>query len=346
MTSRMVKNEDNKIGSVPDPEMIQLSKKLSPPSLSSLAAAAALLDLKASQVGIGPLTVPTMDHYDSRTGLMHGTLRVHKHRRSLAKISPERFEFLLERQDDGDGTNFPLLVAFSPTASSEQKKKRLYSPSGWMSENRRFAIARYNSKEEVMGEVAISPFGGNTVVTFKVTLNQQVDCCILYKVHSLDKILVKDGTSPPREIECVRFAERAKKAARKEAEGRESTKLEASNFLGCLMKECCQLLQPPPKADRAGNSLGISPYKIMCDSNYLSIFHSAQPSLKEGTKVLSLNTKGRGTVTSNKNTQLVNADGVICLQVAKCDSETYHVDFRAPFTPFQAFAFGIAQIVL
>ena len=309
-------------------------------STVSSKAAAALVQLKNADIGIEPLKAPHRRQCDSKTGLLHGRIHVQKQRSGMLRNNSLRFEFVLERQNI-DGTNLPLLVAFHPTSSSSsdanKKKIKFPTPADWMIEKRHFAIALYSNQNEVLGEVGVAPYRNRNVVAFAVTVLDQVDSCVFYKCHSLEKIMSKDESSF-REAEFARFTERAKKAARKSGDGK-STKLEDNEFYGCLLNESCQLLQPPKQT--SGPEL-----KVFCDSNYLSIFSSARPTLGKGMEVPSLNMNGRGTVTSNKNMQLVSTDGLVYVQVAKCDTNTYHVDFRAPFNPLQAFAFGIAQIVL
>ena len=356
MNSRAKNTGEYEPSGVDDSLLETYNNKMSTLSLSS-EVATALLDLKKSDLTIGPLSIPSKQCYNSKTGLVHGLLRVQKKRKGLTRtVSLERFEFLLEGQND-NGTDLPLLVAFHPSSSSsssssEKKKKKTLSPVDWMMKKRHFAIAQYSNHDKILGEIAVSPYPNKNVITFSVSLFQQVDCCFIYKVHSLDKVMAKDGTAPPREVECVRFTDRAKTVAMTERGGGEEdlTKLENTKFYRDLLKEFCPILQQPPRTLQVhcdGKQSGNKSAEMVCDSNnYLNIFYTAQPILKAGHKVPSLNMKGRGAVTSNKNMQLINGDGVVCLQVAKCDSDTYHVDFCAPFNPFQAFAFAIAQIVL
>jgi len=312
------------------------SNKSTPPSSD---AAAALLELHQSSTPLvrgGSFTTKPLKHrVNSRTGLVNGTMRVERIRTAGGRTLL-RFEYCLELERDG--TSIPVLVAMqrqeffsqSKEASKTQHNRPFASGKDWMNEKRHFIIAQHNKQTEALGEISVSPLQPQ-VVAFSVTLMDQVDSCILYKVHSLPSIF--SNAPPPRQIEFVRFTERAQLTAAKEG----GTAVESSNFYRSLLNESCEFLQP--KAET-------SPHKALCDTNYLSIFYSERPFIKVETKAPTLNMKGRGRVASSKNTQLVNQDGVVCLQVAKCDHTTYHVDFRAPFNPFQAFAFGIAQVAL
>ena len=67
---------------------------------------------------------------------------------------------------------------------------------------------------------------------------------------------------------------------------------------------------------------------------------------------LGLNFHGRGREPSNKNLQLIlprlvckKKSPVVC-QMAKWESNVYHLDFGSPFTPLTAFGFALAQVDL
>jgi hypothetical protein len=83
----------------------------------------------------------------------------------------------------------------------------------------------------------------------------------------------------------------------------------------------------------------------------MNVFGSKEPNLKPNGR-WGLDLAGRGCGSSPKNMQLANdgyEDGAVFLQMAKWEdttSKTYHVDFSAPFTPFQAFGFALAQMDL
>lgn len=296
-------------------------------SSTSSEAAAALLSLKKASLGVGPLTTPSKRRVNTKTGLIHGVLRVQKVRMN-GRVTT-RFEYLLENENDG--TNIALLVAFNPSENSSSPKPK--TPAEWMLSKRQFSIAQSDKQDHVIGQVSVAPFNNN-VVAFSVTLLDQADMCILYKIQNAKTILTKNA--PPRQVEVARFTERSKKAAAQKQNG-PTSQPETNKFYRELLNQCCTYLQPNPED---------APFRVLCDTNYLSIFHSERPYIKIGNKTPTLNTRGRGRVTSSKNTQLVNSDGEVCIQVAKCDQETYHVDFGAPFNAFQAFAFGIAQVVL
>ena len=81
----------------------------------------------------------------------------------------------------------------------------------------------------------------------------------------------------------------------------------------------------------------------------VALFRHKEPYLKSDGKTFGLNFHGRGRQASNKNMQLVEradgAAGVVC-QMAKWDTNVFHVDFAAPFTPLVAFGFALAQLDL
>lgn len=245
-----------------------------------------------------------------------------------------------------------------------------------MLEKRHFVIAEPSNSHRgqvVLGEVAVSPHYRNnknpSVIAFTVTCLDQVDCQLFYKVHTIAKVMALDTAPPPcRQVEFIRFTENAKAgAANAHAAVGGGGGGELLHYDG-LLKQYRTLLQqhhhqqehspthhrqqqrgtgksPEDDKDKTmsspGRSLIVSPH-----SEYINVFTTLQPTIKVGKTVPSLNFMGRGAMTSNKNMQLINNEGIVCLQVAKYDFYTYHVDFQAPINPFQAFAFGIAQIVL
>lgn len=299
-------------------------------SSTSSEAAAALIELKKASIGIGPLTSPSKrQRINTSTGLVHGIMRVERIRTKGRSML--QFEYLLENEQDG--TNIPLLVAFQDFASKNTSEKRIFAANATQ-EKRSYVIAPYNKQDEILGRLFLSNFNKD-VVAFSLTLMDQVDSCIFYKVHNLSDVL--SASPPTREIELVRFTERAKRAAAAEGNG-SVCHAETNIFYRTLLDECCMFLRPKTTQDSA--------YKVLIDAKYLSVFCAKQPYIKVGNKTPTLNMKGRGRVTSNKNTQLVNQDGMVCIQVAKCDHDAYHLDFCAPFNPFQAFAFGMAQTIL
>ncbi|KAL3656797.1 hypothetical protein V7S43_018254 [Phytophthora oleae] len=83
----------------------------------------------------------------------------------------------------------------------------------------------------------------------------------------------------------------------------------------------------------------------------LHVFENKEPVFENG--FYRLNFNGRVSVPSVKNFQLVRAAGEvpnnerpIYLQFGKVDDKKFHLDFRAPFTPIQAFATALAQFNL
>ncbi|TYZ67983.1 hypothetical protein PybrP1_012494 [[Pythium] brassicae (nom. inval.)] len=85
------------------------------------------------------------------------------------------------------------------------------------------------------------------------------------------------------------------------------------------------------KHERASQSLGRS-------SSALQVFENKEPVFDNG--YYRLNFNGRVSVPS--------ADGQddVCLQFGKVDEKKFHLDFRAPLTPIQAFAIALAQFNL
>lgn len=83
----------------------------------------------------------------------------------------------------------------------------------------------------------------------------------------------------------------------------------------------------------------------------LQVFENKEPVFDNG--FYRLNFNGRVSMPSVKNFQLVRAgktDGGsqddVCLQFGKVDGKKFHLDFRAPLTPIQAFAIALAQFNL
>ncbi|GMF24030.1 unnamed protein product [Phytophthora lilii] len=84
----------------------------------------------------------------------------------------------------------------------------------------------------------------------------------------------------------------------------------------------------------------------------LQIFENKEPVFENG--FYRLNFNGRVSVPSVKNFQLVragasevpNSERPIFLQFGKVDDKKFHLDFRAPITPIQAFATALAQFNL
>ncbi|KAG7394058.1 hypothetical protein PHYBOEH_005884 [Phytophthora boehmeriae] len=83
----------------------------------------------------------------------------------------------------------------------------------------------------------------------------------------------------------------------------------------------------------------------------LQIYENKEPVFENG--FYRLNFNGRVSVPSVKNFQLVraesgtnNCDRAIFLQFGKVDDKKFHLDFRAPITPIQAFSTALAQFNL
>lgn len=79
-----------------------------------------------------------------------------------------------------------------------------------------------------------------------------------------------------------------------------------------------------------------------------SLFHNKAPVLNPVNNSYQLNFNGRVTSPSVKNFQLVREDQIddIILQFGKVDEDRYHLDFKAPFSAFQAFAIAVCQFDL
>ncbi|KAF4320029.1 hypothetical protein JM18_005006 [Phytophthora kernoviae] len=109
-------------------------------------------------------------------------------------------------------------------------------------------------------------------------------------------------------------------------------------------------------------SMLIDLYRSMTDANIpvahsalppesLQVFENKEPVFENG--FYRLNFNGRVSVPSVKNFQLVraesgtkNCDRPIFLQFGKVDDKKFHLDFRAPITPIQAFSTALAQFNL
>ena len=59
-----------------------------------------------------------------------------------------------------------------------------------------------------------------------------------------------------------------------------------------------------------------------------------------------LNFAGRVLEPSVKNMQLEMAGGEVLLQFGKVDEDTFHLDYKAPFTAFSAFGAALCQFDL
>lgn len=64
---------------------------------------------------------------------------------------------------------------------------------------------------------------------------------------------------------------------------------------------------------------------------------------KTGENVLWFNGRGKPSLCSSKNTQLVDSIDRIMWQMAQLSKTEYHVDFKAPLNPLQAFAVALGQ---
>ncbi|RLN56536.1 hypothetical protein BBJ29_002186 [Phytophthora kernoviae] len=109
-------------------------------------------------------------------------------------------------------------------------------------------------------------------------------------------------------------------------------------------------------------SMLIDLYRSMTDANIpvahsalppesLQVFENKEPVFENG--FYRLNFNGRVSIPSVKNFQLVraesgtkNCDRPIFLQFGKVDDKKFHLDFRAPITPIQAFSTALAQFNL
>jgi len=101
---------------------------------------------------------------------------------------------------------------------------------------------------------------------------------------------------------------------------------------------------PIPQSSKEENTLldFIHDRDKLPSKNYLH-FHSKEPVFENGN--YRLNFKGRVSVPSVKNFQLVpedNIDDVVC-QFGKVGDDRFHLDFKAPLNAFQAFCTALAQ---
>ena len=84
--------------------------------------------------------------------------------------------------------------------------------------------------------------------------------------------------------------------------------------------------------------------QVASDGSGLFAFANKEP-YKKANGDLALNFTGRCRRANAANMQLADEHGDVLIQVAKWDTtNTFHVDFKAPFTAFQAFGFAVAQI--
>ena len=78
------------------------------------------------------------------------------------------------------------------------------------------------------------------------------------------------------------------------------------------------------------------------DMSVVSLFN--KPPVLGPDNIYRLDFMGRVKLSSVKNVQLISqANPSVSLQFGKADPDVYHLDFRAPFTPFQAFGIAVAQ---
>ena len=82
------------------------------------------------------------------------------------------------------------------------------------------------------------------------------------------------------------------------------------------------------------------------DDGNMFVFETKEPVFENGN--FRLNFRGRVSVPSVKNFQLVSPDDIdhIICQFGKIGDDRYHLDFKAPLNAFQAFAFAICQFNL
>lgn len=80
------------------------------------------------------------------------------------------------------------------------------------------------------------------------------------------------------------------------------------------------------------------------EGEFMEVF-SKQPRYNTATCKYSLNFNGRVRMASVKNVQLVHADQEeVLLQFGKMGKNDFILDFQYPFTPLQAFAFGLTSL--
>ncbi|GKZ01297.1 hypothetical protein MPSEU_001080700 [Mayamaea pseudoterrestris] len=95
----------------------------------------------------------------------------------------------------------------------------------------------------------------------------------------------------------------------------------------------------------------LGPRRLSVPSDVYSptVLQSVAPKAKQNGRY-GLDFHGRGRSASRRNMQLLvsnkDDDATIVLQMAKWDDKIYHVDFKAPLTPLQAFGWALAQIDL
>lgn len=94
-----------------------------------------------------------------------------------------------------------------------------------------------------------------------------------------------------------------------------------------------------PKPLHSFNRLIEQAKKNKPNLNSFMTFHSKEPYFDCGE--YKLNFKGRVTTPSVKNMQLVDDHNEIIIQFGKVGDDRFHLDYKAPFNAFQAFALAL-----
>jgi len=109
-----------------------------------------------------------------------------------------------------------------------------------------------------------------------------------------------------------------------------------------------------PALTELGNPIGIQPakenetiyakYKAQ-DLNDLVVLHNKSPQWNEESQSYVLNFKGRVTIASVKNFQLVHPDNpdYVVLQFGKCGADIFTMDYQYPLCAFQAFSICLSS---
>lgn len=172
---------------------------------------------------------------------------------------------------------------------------------------------------DFLGEMKRAEFH-NDSVSYELTSKGQLDACIFFNKPNLIQYAFEGA---PRQLELGVLTKEGRKLDLEQAYQ--------------VVKDCCKFSESKAQT---------SAYKIVGDSRFLSVFQSAMPYRKAGLKKFGLNFQGRGRGASTKNCQMLSENGQHSLQMAKFDKGVYHVDFCAPLSAYQTFAFALAQLDL
>jgi Tub family len=292
---------------------------------------------------LSPFAVPSKRFYGSRTRLVHGRVMVVDVPGKFLVNNTKKIYFDLQDKHDS-ALRFPVLMAVKHWMNI---KFDIYDIS-WDDDdhaiddtnksgvkvNQQDATNNDNNKVGTLKKMLLPCHIGK--ITYKLCNNSGAEeARISYKLHNpvMDKIV-----TPGRQCELVLLTDEGKK------------KLITSNDIEEEVK----------KQKVNGDTLDNKPntnYNNMDDEQpkdqLLHRLVSKIPETRNADQQFALDFKGRGRQTSNKNAQLVLQDknggmvvDLVVMQMAKVEDGIFHVDYRAPCTAFQAFAYALAQLDL